>query len=208
MDKKDILKALEELRKQAQRKFVQTVELIINLRNFDIKRQNVNLLVNVPYKIKDKKICAFLSKKSEVVDTLTKKDFPAYKDKKAMKKLVRNYDFFISIPQLMPDIATAFGKALGPAGKMPSPQLGIITNEDDKSIQALLTKINQSVKVKSKEPSLKVVIGKEDMKDQELAENVLAIFNAVYEALPRKKENLRSILIKFTMSKPIKIALK
>lgn len=208
MDKKDILKALEELRKQDKRKFVQTVELIINLRNFDIKRQNVNLLVNVPHKVKDKKICAFLSKKSEVVDTLTKKDFPAYKDKKAMKKLVRGYDFFISIPQLMPDIATTFGKVLGPAGKMPSPQLGIITNEDDKTVQALLTKINQSVKVKSKEPSLKVVIGKEDLKDEELAENVLAIFNAVYEALPRKKENLRSVLIKFTMSKPIKIAFK
>ena len=36
MDKENVIKALQELRKQEKRKFVQTAELIINLRNFDV----------------------------------------------------------------------------------------------------------------------------------------------------------------------------
>ena len=41
-----------------------------------------------------------------------------------------------------------------------------------------------------------------------IVENVLAVYNAVINALPRKKENLKSILIKFTMSKPKKLEIK
>ena len=205
MKKESILKAFEELRKQEKRKFVQTAELIINLRNFDVKKQSVNLFVELPYKIKEKKICAFLTKKSALVDTITKAEFEDYKEKKVLKKLIKKYDFFISVAGLMPSVATSFGKVLGPAGKMPSPQLGILMTENDNSIKEILEKVNKITKIKSKEPSLKISIGKENMKDEEIAENVMAIYSKVLEALPRKKENLRSVLIKFTMSKPQKI---
>ena len=65
MEKENILKALAELRKEKKRKFAQTVELIINLKNFDIKKQGVNIVVNVPHKVKERRICAFLNKKSD-----------------------------------------------------------------------------------------------------------------------------------------------
>jgi len=204
MNKETILKALQELRKLEKRKFVQTAELIINLRNFDVKKQNVNLFVELPHKIKEKKVCAFLTKKSALVETITKAEFGKY-EKKVLKKLIKKYDFFISAASLMPAVATSFGKVLGPAGKMPSPQLGILMTEDDKSLKEVLEKVNKITRIKSKEPSLKIAIGKENMKDEEIAENVIMIYNKVLEALPRKKENLRSILIKFTMSKPQKL---
>jgi ribosomal protein L1 len=105
----------------------------------------------------------------------------------------------------MPAVATSFGKVLGPAGKMPSPQLGILPSEDEKPIKDLLGRINRIVKIKSKEPSLKITIGKEDLKDEELAENAVKIYTEVFKVLPRQKENIKSILIKFTMTKPIKI---
>jgi len=205
MDKESILKALQELRKQDKRKFVQTAELIINLRNFDVKKQSINLFVELPYKIKEKRICAFLTKKSTLADTITKEEFEDYKEKKALKKLIKKYDFFISVASLMPAVATNFGKVLGPAGKMPSPQLGILMAEDDKAIKEILEKVNKITRIKSKEPSLKITIGKENMKDEEIAENALLSYDKVLEALPRKKENLRSVLIKFTMSKPVKL---
>ena len=55
--KQDLQKALTELRKEKQRKFDQSVDLIINLRKFDVKKSNLNLFVPIPHKVKDKKIC-------------------------------------------------------------------------------------------------------------------------------------------------------
>lgn len=204
MKKENILKALAELRKEKKRKFSQTVDLIINLRSFDAKKQSINLIADVPHKVKEKKVCGFLTKKSDLIDTITLSEFNKYKGKE-LKGLVKKYDSFISVASLMPAVATSFGKVLGPAGKMPSPQLGILPAEDKKAIEELLGKINRALKIKSKEPSLKISIGKDSMKDEEIADNAVLVYNKVLEALPRKKENLKSILIKFTMSKPVKL---
>ena len=105
----------------------------------------------------------------------------------------------------MPAVATTFGKFLGPLAKMPSPQLGIIANVDDKAITPLLDRINKTVKVRSKEASIKISVGKEDMKDDEVTGNISAVYNALLKALPRGKDNIKNIKIKFTMSKPVKV---
>ncbi len=204
MDRKSILKALEKLRKEKKRKFSQTADLIINLRNFNVKKQSINLVVDLPHKVKEKKVCAFLTKKSDLVNTITQSEFKKYGGK-ALKNLVKKYDFFIAVASLMPAVATSFGKVLGPVGKMPSPQLGVLGTEDNKAIEELLGKINKALKIKSKEPSLKIAIGNEDMKDEEIAENASKVYKAVFDVLPRKKENLKSVLIKFTMTKPRKL---
>ncbi|MBM3233473.1 hypothetical protein FJZ19_00080 [Candidatus Pacearchaeota archaeon] len=205
MNKEEVIKAIQELRKQEARKFKQTIDLIINLKNFDIKRESVNLIVNLPHKIKDKKSAAFLNTKSKIIDTITKEEFSNYKNKKDIKKLVKNYDFFIAHAGLMPLIASTFGKYLGQAGKMPSPQLGIITNDSENSIKEVIEKGERAVKIKSKEPSLKLGIGREEMKDEDIAENILVVYNAVLNVLTGKKDNIHSVLIKFTMGKPVKI---
>jgi len=209
--KEDFVKALQEVRKAEaektkQVKFEQTVDLIINLREFDIKRYSVSAAVTLPHKLKDKKIAAFLEKKSTSVDTITKPEFDDFKDKKKLKRLVNEYDFFISSAKLMPSVATSFGRVLGPAGKMPTPQLGVIMVEDENSIKSTLEKINSVIKVKTKEPCIKTAIGKQKDKDEDLAENALAVYNEVFKNLPRQKENLRNVLVKFTMSKPAKVA--
>jgi large subunit ribosomal protein L1 len=206
--KEELKKALLELRKEEKRKFDQTVDLFVNLQKIDLKKTQLNFFVSVPYKVKEKKICAFLEVKNKNVDTIVKSDFKKYSDKKSIKKLARDYDFFIAQASVMPLVATTFGRALGPTGKMPSPQLGILVNAEDKSILELKEKINSSVKIKPKEASIKVAIGKESMKDEEIIENALAVYNALLKNLPRNKENIKNIEIKFTMSKPQKIRLK
>ena len=200
--------ALAELRKEKERKFDQSLDLIINLQKFDIKKNQVNLFVSVPHKIKDKKICAFLEIKNPNVETITKSEFKKYSDKKELKKLTKNYDFFIAQASLMPLVASTFGRVLGPTGKMPSPQLGILMNVDDKAIKDLKNRINNSVKIKTKEPSIKVSIGKSSMKDEELIENIMTVYNALLKALSKEKENIRNIEIKFTMTKPQKIRIR
>lgn len=206
--KKQLEKALAELRKEKERKFVQTVDLIINLQKFDSKKNQISLFVNVPRKIKDKKICAFLETKNKDVETITPAEFKKYSDKKLLKKLVKDYDFFIAEASVMPRVATVFGRVLGPAGKMPSPNLGILTNVTDKEIEALKTRINNNIKIKIKESSVKLAAGKQSMKDSEIIENIMAVYNAVLDALSKGIENIKNLELKFTMTKPQKIQVR
>ena len=108
----------------------------------------------------------------------------------------------------MPSVATSCGRVLGPSGKMPSPQLGILMNPDDKSIKELIDKINQSVRIRVKESSIKIPIGKEKMNDEKIIENVMVVYNALLKSLPKEKDNVKNIEIKFTMSKPMKVSVK
>ena len=164
--------------------------------------------MTVPHKIKEKKIAAFLESKNNNIDTITEPEFKKYSDKNALKALVKKYDFFIAQGSLMPKVATAFGRVLGPVGKMPSPQLGIILNADDKTINELKKKINNSVKIRTKEPSIKLAVGKSNMKDEEIIENIMTIYNTILKSLTRGKENVKNIEVKFTMTKPQKIKVR
>lgn len=201
-----IKEALGKLRTESkERKFNQTVDFIINFQKYSVKKNPINLFVSVPHKTKDKKIAAFLEADSSYIDTITLNDFKKYADKKALKSLVNKYDFFIAQGSIMPKVATTFGRVLGPTGKMPSPQLGLMLNADEKSIEDLKQKINTSVKIRVKESSVKVAVGKQSMKDEEILENIVSIYNEVLKALPREKENIKNLEVKYTMSKPVKI---
>jgi len=200
--------ALAELRKEKERKFDQTVDLIVNLQKFDNKKTPINIFVQLPHKVKEKKIAAFLETQNKNFETITKNDFKKYSDKKEMKKLVKKFDFFVAQASLMPAVATTFGRVLGPTGKMPSPQLGVIMNADEKSIKDLEDKINKSVRIRTKESSIKIPIGKQSMKDVEIIENIVTVYNSLLKVFTKDKENIKNIEIKFTMSKPIKISVR
>ncbi|MCK5624670.1 hypothetical protein KAI04_02415 [Candidatus Pacearchaeota archaeon] len=206
--KEQLKKALEELRKEKQRKFDQTLDLIVNLQKFDVKKSQLNFIVTLPHKIKDKKIAGFLEVKNKDVDTITFEEFKQYTDKKKLKDLVGKYDFFIAQSSLMPKVATTFGRVLGPAGKMPSPQLGIIMDANEKIINDLKNKVNNILKIKVKEASIKVPVGKYSMKNEDLLENIQTIYDSIVKELPRDKENIKNIELKFTMTKPQKLKIK
>ena len=205
MENENIVKVLQNLRKQEKRKFEQTIDLIVNLNKFDIKRDSVNIFTELPHPIKTKKICAFFEVRNEHVDTVTASEFAKYSDKKLLKKLEQQYEFFIAQASLMPKVATTFGRVLGQKGKMPSPQLGVLFNVDEKGVKELLAKINRSIKLRTKEASIKIPIGKEGMKDEEIAENIASVQQALLKALPKGKDNIKNMLVKFTMSKPEKV---
>jgi len=205
----ELKQALEELRKEEnKRKFTQSVDLIINLKGIDVKRDNINAVITIPHKIKEKRVCGFLTQRSDLLKTVTKPEFDRYKDKKALKELVNEFDFFIAHASLMPSVATTFGKVLGPVGKMPSPQLGILMQENPEAIKSLLLRIEKSIKVRAKEASIKVQVGKENMKDEEVIANAKAVYEGVVNALPTKRENVKNVKLKLTMSKPIGVEIR
>ena len=197
--------ALKELRKDGnKRKFIQTVDLIVNLHNIDVRKEGLNTFINLPHP-SEKKVAAFLTKRSSAIDTITEADFVKYRDAKEIKRLAKKYDYFIAAAPLMGKIATAFGRVLGPTGKMPSPQAGIIPKESEESVKAMIEKMKKVVRVKTKERSIKLAIGKEDLSDSDLKENVEAVLSSLEKALPRGKENIKNAMLKFTMTQSIKI---
>ncbi|RMD67107.1 hypothetical protein D6817_02470 [Candidatus Pacearchaeota archaeon] len=197
--------ALQELRKEKKRNFVQTVELIVNLRKLNLKKDNINLVIHLPHAFKEKKVCAFLNSKSKILPTITLGEFQKYSDAKLMRKLAREYDYFIAQAALMPKVATTFGKVLGPLGKMPSPQLGMVREGSEDEIKRELEKISRAVKLRLKELSVKLAVGKEDMPDEKIIENIREVYSKLVDALPRKQENVKNVMIKFTMSRPVKV---
>ena len=198
-------KAVELIKKDKERKFDQSVDLIVNLRKFDLKKTQINTFVTLPHKIKDKRVCGFIDSKSSIINTIPKSQFPVYKDKKKVKKLVKEYDFFIASAPNMPLVATTFGRVLGPASKMPSPKLGILVDDGEKNVKDLVEKINKIVRIQTKEPSIKISIGKVSMKENEISENATQVYNSILNELPNKKDNIKSVMIKTTMGKPLRI---
>ena len=103
----------------------------------------------------------------------------------------------------MPAVATTFGRILGPAGKMPSPQLGILPSEDEKIIKDIINKINSSIRIIVKEPSIKIGIAKQSLTNEQIMQNAISVYHKILESLPRKKDNVKNVKIKLTMDKPV-----
>ncbi|NPE27074.1 hypothetical protein HNV12_03670 [Methanococcoides sp. SA1] len=199
----ETIKAIQELRKEKKRKFDQSVDLVMNLKNFDVRREALNTFVFVPHGM-EKKFAAFFAKRTDKVATITEEDYVKYKELKDIKKLARKYDMFLAAAPVMGKVATKFGRVFGPMNKMPSPLAGIVPKEDDDDmVEKMLDKMRKAVRVKNKEMSIKVRIGKESMSDEHLAENVDEAVKELTKKLPKGVDNVKDVLVKFTMTKPV-----
>ena len=212
MDKEQVQKAITELKSQPQRKFSQSYDLIINLKNIVIKSSPVDVFVTLHYpKGKTIKVAAFVGNQlteqsQKFCDlTITEADFPKYKDLKQLKKLADSYDYFIAQANLMPKVAQAFGKVLGIKGKMPNPKLGCVV-PPNANLEVLKNKLQKTVRLQAKKATnLQCLVGKQDQPDNEIIDNVLTVYQAVLKALPNEEQNVKNSQLKLTMSKPIKI---
>ena len=212
MDKGNILKAIEELKKEKQRKFPQSYDLIINLKNLDVKKEANkfdNFLVLPNDKGKKLKICALIDKElaaksKEIFDKAILADEFSKLNKKDIKKLANEHDFFVAQSSIMTDVAKTFGKILGPKNKMPNPKAGaVITSATD--LKSLYVRLQKTVRLTVKnEASIKTMIGKQGMEDK-LPENVMAVYNNVLHSLPQEKYNIKNVILKLTMSKGVKV---
>lgn len=219
MDQKLILNALSKARELGQgKKFKQTFDLLINLKNLDLKRpeDKVDVFVQLPHgKGKTVKVCALVDESlvleaKKVFDhTIEVKEFPHFaKNKRQLRKLAREYDYFVAQANLMPQVAQTFGRFLGPKGRMPNPKVGCVIPPKI-ALQPIIDRLRKTVRLITKnELSLKCPVGIETMSDKDISENILTAYNAVMAALPQKENNLRSVSIKLTMGAPVKVEAK
>ncbi|MBL7055886.1 50S ribosomal protein L1 [Candidatus Woesearchaeota archaeon] len=214
MKKQDIVKTLEQAKKNSpKRNFKQSVDLIINLKDLDLKKpeHNVNMPVTLHYPSgKQVSVCALVgqelqAKAKEVCnETILATEFAKFKDKKAMKQLADKHDFFIAQASVMPQIATTFGRVFGPRGKMPNPKVGAVL-PPNANVKPLCDKLSKTVTVATKEePVVKCMVGKEDTKEEELIDNILTVYNTVIQKLP-SEHNIKNAMLKLTMGPAFRI---
>ena len=114
-------------------------------------------------------------------------------NKRAIRKLAKQYDFFIAPPDLMPLLGRVIGPIFGPRGKMPEV---VPPNVDVKTVVERLRRV---VRVRLRnEPVIKVRVGAEGQKPEEILTNILAVLEELNRKFPLR-QYLRDIYIKKTM---------
>jgi large subunit ribosomal protein L1 len=212
--KDDISRALGELRKDiTKKKFTQSIELVVRLSEVDLKKpeNRINEAIALPNPPeKALKVCVIASgdlatrAKAAGADMLVGRQEieNLAKDKKGARKLAQEYEFFIAEAPMMPLVGRALGSFLGPRGKMPTP---IPPNAP---IDQVIINHRKMVRVRMREqPVLQCRVGTEAMPDEKLVENIQAVVSRIEQKLERGFKNIGEILVKGTMSKPVKISL-
>jgi large subunit ribosomal protein L1 len=213
MENTKILEALKKARESKKRNFAQSIDFSVLLKEFDMKNPEnkvdefFTLPVNNGKKIK---ICGLVDKdlstqSSEIFDkTVVKQEFPEWMNKKKeIKSLARDCDYFVAQSTIMTDIASVFGKILGPKGKMPSPKAGCIVPPKI-DLKMIRHKLDNTVHIQTKkQPVISVRIGNEKFSDEDLAKNINAVYALIVSKLPRGEQQIRKIYVKTTMGEPV-----
>ncbi|MBS7614518.1 50S ribosomal protein L1 [Candidatus Bathyarchaeota archaeon] len=207
---KDAIKELRE--KSAKRNFNQTIELIINLKDIDMKQPEgrIQERIELPHTLGKKvSVCvladgdmALRARRGGADMVLESSEIQGLStDKKRQRQIAKMMDVFISSAPLMPLVGRALGGILGPRGKMPVPipPTANIEQEIERQKRFVLVRARN-------QPILQCRIGTENMSDDEIAENVQTIIRRVTARLKKGIKNVDAIYLKTTMGHPVKIS--
>ncbi|GBL41139.1 50S ribosomal protein L1 [Nitrosopumilaceae archaeon] len=191
-----------------QRKFKQSVEMIIVFKDIDVKKGfALNEIVQLPKTSSPATVCIMATgdmgqkaKEAKADAVLGSEELDKFSaNKRASRKFINKYDFFLADTQIMPAVGKVLGQLLGPRGKMPTPV------PFNASIESFLQRFRSSIKVRSRASlAMSCKIGDESMENTDLSINAYAVLSAVEKKLPNGEKNLKRIIIKTTMGKPIK----
>jgi large subunit ribosomal protein L1 len=205
-----IVKTVGEVKSAPKRKFTQSIDLVVNLKNLDMNKPDnrIDQEVILPSgRGKDIRVALFAEgelahQSKKIVDSVVEKDEieKLAKNKKKSKELAMNHSFFLAQTDLMALIGKTLGPVLGPRGKMPRP---VPPNMD---IKPLVERLKKTVRIRTKDKlTFHLSIGAEDMGDDELTRNVEAVIGVLEGKLGKGSHNIRSIYLKTTMGPSIKL---
>ncbi len=218
MDEKIVLEALQRMRDSSkQRKFKQAVECGVNFKGIDFSKSENRIDVSVPMPYStgkgETRVLVF-AKDKEFINNLKAKGQKFIEEseiqkisKKDAAKLAEDYDLLLAEGQVMVTVGKFLGPQLAPKGKMPKPIQPNIS-----AIEAAAKQVKGALRISNKKgkfmPVVQARIGNEEMKNLELAENVLAIYSAILSILPSKEQSIKSVFVKLSMGPAIKIGEK
>ncbi|MBI4017734.1 MAG: 50S ribosomal protein L1 [Candidatus Aenigmarchaeota archaeon] len=204
--KVDIAGALQKARAGQKRKFTQTVDLSINLKSIDLSKPENRFTANVVLPHGRGKAGRVLvladsmvteARKLQGVEVLTKADL--LKLDKDTGKGLATYDLLLAEAPLMAEIGKRLGPVLAPRGKMPRPF------PSGANLQTLVASATRTLVLSPKTPLIHAVVGREDMEDMRIEENVRAILETLEKNLPKGKQQIGSVYIKLTMGPSVRV---
>ena len=203
----DLETAITVLKETATAKFVESVELHANL-NIDPKYadQQLRTTVTLPNGIGKKVRIAVLTNE-ENFEEAKSANADIVGDNELIEQITQgdlNFDLLIATPNMMPKLAK-LGRVLGPKGLMPSPKSGTVTS-------TLVETLNEFKKGKfeykaDKTGIVHVNFGKSDFSNEQLLENLKALYQSIEQNRPSgvKGKYFKNIYITTTMGSSIKL---
>ena len=186
--------ALTLLEKVKRSKFDETVELHINTTETGLSG-NTTLLHGTGKQIR----VAIAT--DELIDKIAK-GLPATPSQASGLRGGRgkiDFDILLAAPAMMPKLARV-AKILGPRGLMPNPKNGTLT-KDPQTLALSFAKGQMNFKTETKAPIMHLTVGKLSFGVKKLSENIQTLIDAI------KKEKIRNVTLKSTMSPGIKVKL-
>jgi large subunit ribosomal protein L1 len=212
IDQKTILAAVKEAKEKSEkRKFTQSLELVLRLKEVDMKspESRIQEIVELPYSpAKPNRLCVIASgelalkaRRANADLVIEKAELDSLAGKKRdLRKIANGYDVFIAEAPLMPLVGKVLGPILGPRGKMPTP---VPPSAD---IASLMTKNRKTIVVRMRnQPVVQCRVGTENMKEEELTENIQVVLRVLESKLKKGMKNIKSVRIKTSMGAPVKI---
>ena len=204
-----VTKALEASKAQ-ERKFTQSVDLAILLKNVDLSvpKNRIDEDIILPKgRGKPAKVGVFAqgegaAKARKVADLVIQPDeFESFqKNKRSFKRAVNETTYFLAEAPLMANIGKTLGVVLGPRGKMPRP----LPPGADPSPQ--INNLRNTVKLRSKDKKVfHCIVGAESMSAEDLADNIEAVLKRVESKLEHGRMNLGSVFVKTTMGPSVRL---
>ncbi len=208
-EKKTIDTVRKALESAPERKFKESVEIAINLRDVDLSvpKNRIDEEVVLPKgRGRGIKVCVFGSgemvvKARNVADLIIQpQEIEGYAgDKKKARDLATSFDFFVAEAPMMPVIGKRLGVVLGPRGKMPRP---IPPGADPAN---LINAMRSTVRLRSRDKrTFHAAIGTRDMAPEDLAENLDFLMRRVLGKLERGRFNIQSAFVKTTMGPAVR----
>ena len=203
-------KVKEAMENAPPRKFPETIELAVNLRDLDmtIPANRINEEIILPRgRGKDQRIAVIGSgemvlKAKDVADVVIQPDEieTIADDRRGARKMVRGVEFFVAEAPLMPTIGKRLGVFLGPPGKMPRP---LPPGADPSGIVANL---KNTVRVRTRDKTtIHVPVGSSKMSADDIAKNIMEILRRIESKTPRGPGNIGSVYVKTTMGPSVRI---
>jgi large subunit ribosomal protein L1 len=215
VDTKEVKKALDSLMKEHQKKFKQTIEVVVTLKDIDLKKpdQKVDFFVTLNHgRGKKIKVCGLvgpelLEDAKKVFDhVILHNEFSKIAaDKAKMKALASEYDYFVAQANIMKDVAASFGRFLGPRGKMPNPKAGCVVPPKT-ALEPIYERLQKTIHVQTREsPMIQLAVAKEDQDAVAVIDNIHHVYEALVHHLPLEVNNIKAVYVKLTMSPPVKV---